>query len=162
MMRTRLTILGLLLAMLCAPLVQAQQGVTPRLVVLQKSGQTVRYELAEQPVTTFENGLLVIKTSNAIVEYQLADILRYTYEGVGTNAIDNAEAEGEGILFKQEGQTFTVANLPVGMPLCLYDTTGELLEQKSGTGLISVSLSSRPSGVYIIKAGKHTLKFVKP
>ena len=53
----------------------AQQA-KPRLVVWQKSGEKVYYDLADQPETTFEDGLLIIKTKSATVEYQLTNILR--------------------------------------------------------------------------------------
>ena len=62
----------------------------PALKVWKKDKSTVLYALSEQPVTTFSNGKLVIKTSSATIEYPLADVLRYTYEGVETG-IDNYE-----------------------------------------------------------------------
>ena len=59
-----------------------------RLVVWQKGGEKVYFQLADLPETTFEDGQLVIKCEGqAAVYYQLENILRYTYEGV-YNAID--------------------------------------------------------------------------
>ena len=68
---------------------RAQNG--PQLKVWKKDGSTVLYALSEQPVTTFSDNKLVIKTSNTTVEYPLAEVQRYTYEGVetGIESIDS-------------------------------------------------------------------------
>ena len=65
----------------------AQNDATQRMVVWQRSGEKVYFDLTEEPETTFENGKLVIKTTKTTVYYLLENVLRYTFEGVST-AID--------------------------------------------------------------------------
>ena len=63
------------------------QTVTQQLVVWQKSGEKVYFDLAEEPRTTFENGLLVITTNSVQTSYQRSNIVRYTFEGVEKQAV---------------------------------------------------------------------------
>ena len=69
-----LTIVSLLLAFVATA--AWAQGNTKRLVLWQKSGEKVYLDLNDLPETTFENGLLVIKTKNGSVQYQMENVLR--------------------------------------------------------------------------------------
>ena len=75
-MKTRTLLLMLLLIATLSSLADSQ-----RLVVWQKSGQKVYFDLTEEPETTFEDGNLVIRSSRTTVSYPLTNVLRYTYEG---------------------------------------------------------------------------------
>ena len=59
----------------------------PILVVWKADGTKAYYELNDMPETTFEGGKLVIRTQSATVEYPMSEVLRYTYDGVGTNGV---------------------------------------------------------------------------
>lgn len=76
-MRKRLLFTLLLLAMTIGIWADTQQ----RLIVWMKNGDKVYFNLVEEPETTFENGLLIIKTTRSTVSYQLENVLRYTYDG---------------------------------------------------------------------------------
>ena len=134
----------------------------PQLVVWQKNGQKVYYELAEQPVTTFENGLLVIKTSMATVEYQLENMLRYTYEGVKSTGIEAMEETG-GVKVKQTENELTISQLKKETEVRLFDANGRLLKATMSDGYnpVIISLSTLPSGLYIIKTDSQTIKIMK-
>lgn len=137
------------------------QESTKRLVVWQKSGEKVYYQLAELPETTFENGQLVIKTTNTTVYYQLENIVRYTYEGVNT-AIDLMSNE-RSVSVSNEGDAVTFQNLPVGSKVMLFAANGVLLDTRlsvSGQPL-TISIDQRPAGVYIVKYGSETIKLMK-
>ena len=60
-MKTKLTLTLLLL--FCAGLTMQAQTPKQQLVVWQKNGDKVRFDLAELPETTFKNGQLVVTTS---------------------------------------------------------------------------------------------------
>ena len=139
------------------------QKAAPRLVVWQKSGDKVYYELADQPETTFEDGLLVISTKKTTIEYQLGDILRYTYEGAGTSDIDLLATE-HSVSISKEGDSVTLRNLREGSTVSLYAANGILVEQFTAHDgqPLTVSLGTRPAGLYILKAGSETIKMMKP
>ena len=137
----------------------AQNG--PQLKVWKKDKSTVLFALAEKPVTTFSNNMLVIKTSTATVEYPLAEVQRYTYEGVETG-IESIDSDN-GVLVKQEKNKLSLANLKAGAEVRLYNSSGSLLQivKSNGTEPVVISLSSRPQGVYIVKSGNEAIKLMK-
>ena len=137
----------------------AQNG--PQLKVWKKDKSTVLFALAEKPVTTFSNNMLVIKTSTATVEYPLAEVQRYTYEGVETG-IESIDSD-YGVLVKQEKNKLSLANLKAGAEVRLYNSSGSLLQivKSNGTEPVVISLSSRPQGVYIVKSGNEIIKLMK-
>ena len=87
------------------------QEATQRLVVWQKSGEKVYFDLAEEPETTFEDGKLVITTTKTTVFYQLENVLRYTYEGPMTGIGGPKLKPGE-IIFRQG-----VTDTPLGIEI---------------------------------------------
>ncbi len=133
----------------------------PQLKVWKKDGSTVLYALNEQPVTTFSDNKLVIKTSSATIEYPLADIQRYTYEGVETG-IESIESDNS-MLVKQEKDKLSLRNLKAGEEVYLYNASGRLLDilKSNGTDAVTISIASRPQGMYIVKCGNETIKLMK-
>ena len=139
------------------------QDATQRLVVWQKSGEKVYIDLAELPETTFEDGLLVIRGSKTSVQFQLSTILRYTYEGISNTGIEQLP-DGRSISIAKDGDSVTLRNLSEGSTVSIYSANGTLIEKQtaqSGQPLI-LSVNNRPSGVYIVKTGKETIKLLKP
>ena len=136
---------------------------SPQLVVWQKSGEKVYFELNEMPETTFENGLLVIKTSNASVQYQLENIMRYTYEGVVATGIDLKGSE-RAVIISKDGDSVTMRNLRNGTTVNVYSANGMLIEQCKATANqpLTISVGQRPAGVYIVKSETETIKLMKP
>ena len=57
------------------------------------------------------------------------------------------------VTFEYDGTTVRLA----GAPIEVFTTGGTLLVR--GTG--SVSLSGQPSGIYVVRSGRHTVKVVK-
>lgn len=159
-MKVKFTILSLLFAFVATA--TWAQGVSKRLVLWQKSGEKVYFDLNDMPETTFENGMLVIKTNNASVQYHLENILRYTFEGTGNTGI-NLQPSERSISISQTGDEVTMRNLSEGTTVTVYAANGTLLEQRtvSGRSPFTLSVAQRPAGVYIVKAGSETIKLMK-
>ena len=151
----------LLLTAMILAFISSWSFAEPALKVWKKDKSTVTLALSEQPVTTFSNGMLIIKTTSTTIEYPLADVLRYTYEGFNTG-IDSYES-GNNVVVRQEGDKLSLINVKAGEEVYLYGASGHLLQiQKSnGTEPVVISLSARPQGVYIVKSGKETIKLMK-
>lgn len=160
MEKKRLILILTALLSLLPSMTWAQTG-KQHLVVWQKNGEKVRYDLAELPETSFEDGWLIITTSKTTVEYQLANILRYTYEGVNT-AVELLPNE-RSVSVNQEGDAITFQNLKAGTTVSIYTANGTLVEQQTATeGLpLTLSVSQRPAGVYLVKAGSQTIKLLR-
>ena len=153
----------ILISLLACSIGNIAQTTTQRLVVWQKSGEKVYIDLAELPETTFEDGLLVIRGSKTSVQFQLSTILRYTYEGISNTGIEQLP-DGRSISIAKDGDSVTLRNLSEGSTVSIYSANGTLIEKQtaqSGQPLI-LSVNNRPSGVYIVKAGKETIKLLKP
>jgi hypothetical protein len=159
-MKAKLTILILLLTFAVSAM--WAENVTKRLVLWQKSGEKVYFELNDMPEITFENGLLVIKTNNATVQYQMENVLRYTFEGVNNTGIDLLPSE-RSVIISKEGDTVTLRNLGEGTTVTIYAVNGTLLEtrQVKGGQPLTLSVAQRPAGMYIVKAGSETIKLLK-
>ena len=138
------------------------QDVTQRLVVWQKSGEKVYFDLNEEPETTFEDGKLVIKTTRTTVYYQLANVLRYTYEGT-MDAIDGPKLKPGEVRFLQGTDQMAFDGLPDGTTLEVYSLDGKKLFTKQALGgqRTVLSLASHPAGTYIVKVDDTTYKFMK-
>ena len=158
-MKTRLTITILLLML--AMTTWAQNN-TQRLVVWQKSGEKVYFDLTEEPETTFEGTQLVIKTTKTTAYYQLENVLRYTYEGTKT-AIDGPKLRPGEIVFRQGADQMAFDGLADGTRIDVYTLDGKLLKSQTARGSQQavVSLASQPAGTYIVKVGDATYKFLK-
>lgn len=159
-MKIKLTLMTLLLTMTVG---LWAQNTTQRLVVWQKNGEKVYFNLNQMPETTFENGLLVIRSSKTTVSYQLENILRYTYEGVHSPDIDLLPSE-RAIITSKDGDAVTFHNLRDGSMVSVYSANGMLVEQRTATTgqPLTISIAQRPAGVYVVKAEKETIKLMKP
>lgn len=156
-MRYRLIILFVTLLMSIFGL-EALQAQT--LVIWQKDGSKVSYNLDEQPKTTFTTEYLVITTTTRSVNYPLSKIQRYTYEG-GSLSVHDVEVKGISVTQKED--EIIVDGLPAGKSASIFAVDGKLLLSKrsDGTSRLTLSLSKFPSGVYIVKAESVTYKITK-
>ena len=127
-----------------------------------KDGQKVYFDLVEEPETTFENGLLFIKTARTTVSYQLENVLRYTYEGE-MPVVDGLKLKPGEMRFVQGKEQMNFDGLADGTLLEVYTLDGKKLqEQKARSGQRTVvSFANRPAGTYIEKVGDTTYKFLK-
>ena len=150
------------LCLLVVTITAAAQSDSPKLVVWQKNGEKVIFDLDQLPETTFGGGVLTIKTTTATVSYQLSNILRYTYENVKETAVELLPAE-RSIKISERGDEVTFRNLKPGSVVNLYDLGGQLLEQRKTESLnpLIISVQNRPSGVYIVKSGEETIKLMR-
>lgn len=149
------TIIVMLLALFDSHTVCAQQ-----LVIWQKDGSKVSFSLDEQPKTTFTADNLVITTATSTLTYPLAKIQRYTYEG-GTLSVRDFKTEG--IVISHEGNMVMVKGLAIGKTVAVYrmDGTQILTKRSDNSDLLTISLGNLPTGVYMIKVGEITYKFLK-
>lgn len=134
---------------------------TQRLVVWQKNGEKVYYDLEERPKTTFGEGCIVITTTSMSITYPLEQVLRYTYElqSTGVESTENAKP----IRVSQQGNDLVIENLRQGTPVQIFSTDGKLLATQTVADErpLTISLATYPSGVYIVKANDVTYKMMK-
>ena len=149
------------LAMPMAP-ARAEDTNTQRLVVWLKNGQKVYHDLTDEPETRFNNGMLMLSTAKVSISYPIADVVRYTYEGTMT-AINAPKVKPGEVRFSQGNDQMAFDGLTPGTQMQLYAPDGKLLRtQKAETGKTAVvSLKGLPSGLYVVKIGDASYKFMK-
>ena len=134
-----------------------------RLVVWQKSGQKVYFDLNEEPETTFEDGNLVIRSSRTTVSYPLTNVLRYTYEGGTITDVGDVKMRPGEVRFLQNAEQMAFDGLQDGTILEVYTLDGVKIKTVKAQGgqRTVVSLADQAAGTYIVKAGEATYKFMK-
>ena len=150
------------LLMLFVAIATQAEDTTQRLVVWQKSGEKVYFDLTEEPETTFENGQLVIKTTKTTVYYHLENVLRYTFEGAMTAIKAPKNRPGE-VVFRQGTDRMSFDGLADGTRIDVYALDGKLLQTLTARSNEStvISLAGQPAGTYLVKVGDVTYKFLK-
>lgn len=153
-------ILFLLLSIVCAG-VQAQNA----MVLKMKDGtRNVVYLRAPStsptmiPYVTFEDGDIVVRGDHEL-RVSMADVQHYIY----TETPDGIETVGAATpIVKFRGNDITVVNQPQGTATLVYTANGTLVKSMTYQGqAATISLEELPQGVYLIKVGSVTYKFLK-
>ena len=135
---------------------------TQRLVVWKTNGEKIYHELTDEPETRFNNGMLMLATKKVSISYPIAQVLRYTYEGRMPLVSVPTVKKGE-VRFSQGTDEMRFEGLAGGTVLELYAPDGKLLRsQTAAEGQPAVvSVKGQPAGLYIVKVGDASYKFMK-
>ena len=129
------------------------------LQIWQTDGKVMNINLNEQPVTTYSDGKLIIKTTKTTVTFPLEQVVKYTYsDATGISSPSTIGSE-----FSADGESITFTGLKPNTPVYLYTVAGQLVKTVTATGQSKtvVSVSSFPVGVYVVKANGVTFKITK-
>lgn len=128
------------------------------LVLWHADGSKTNIELSQLPQVRFENNKVLVTSSVLNMEYDADDILRFTYEEAASEdagLVDGiASVQGDRLLFhgvKSADQVSVYSVNGTRIPVSLSSVNGKQ----------SLSLSSIPSGVYILKVNGKSCKFTK-
>lgn len=130
----------------------AVTGTSLILTLADNSNVTCTFE--EQPQMTFADGVLTLTTANATVgSWQFAAVDSWKFGAY--DAIESV-ASNEGIKFNN-GQI----QVKAGTELAIYDLSGMKMNASvtEQDGVKSISTSGLPAGVYVLQAGKASVKF---
>ena len=150
------TMLVMTVGFLCPQDVMADDLV---LQVWQANGKVMNISLNEEPVTTYSDGQLIIRTTKTTVTFPLEQVVKYTY--ADASGISSPEAVGSKV--SADGETITFTGLKANTPVYLYTVAGQLVNTVIATGQSKtvVSVSKFPVGVYVVKANDMTFKITK-
>ena len=129
------------------------------LVVWLADGTQTDIEVSQQPQIKFGSGKVIITSSVLNMEYNANEVLRFTYKGEGTAISPIHEEAG----ISQEDGRLVFHGITSADQVTIYSTNGMRIPVSIVTadGHYSISLSSIPSGVYILKVNGKTSKFTK-
>lgn len=136
------------------------KGLSAQTLVLHHSnGTTTDIELFTLPQVKFLDDKVLIVSSILNLEYSKEDVLRFTYKG-GTLGIKNATFERK---VSNENGHLVFHGIKPSDKIAVYTTKGIRIPvniSRYGTSA-SLSLSSVPSGIYLLSVNGQTSKFTK-
>ena len=101
-----------ILFLLLATFSMAVHAIEAKLQVWQADGRVVTFSLDEEPVTTYADGNLIIKTSKETITYPLENVKKFTY--FIPNNLLLGDADGNGIV--DSADVIKVSNKIMGKP----------------------------------------------
>ena len=156
-------ILLLLLSMLTlSPIMRADDKQNTH-IVLTKDNVMHHFVLADKPTVTFEGTQLKVtcEKASASASFNLADVIRFTYDGKSATGIDEMRVDPAEISM-QDG-TLVISQMKANSTVNVYSTDGKLVRQLKAqrAGTYRLSLSSLRAGVYLVQADTITYKITK-
>lgn len=129
-------------------------------IVNKTDGTKVEYQFADKPVATLEGDNMKMTCGGESVLYPFASIENLTFDK--RSGVDGVTVDGN-VAFGLTREALEASGLQEGTLVNIYDVSGAL--RASGAagvdGSVSVSLDGLGSGVYVVKAGNNSFKFVR-
>lgn len=129
--------------------VRAEQA---RLIITTNSGMTAQFLVADLPVITYQDNLLVVKDGNDEVSVEAADVSGFEFIPGFVSGVDQIAVDGS-----------IISGLLPGTPVEVYTFDGQLVASFKSTDSSSVSLNlnSLNPGFYIIRTPSTSFKIKK-
>ena len=131
---------------------------TQVLVLHHADKTTTEVELYTQPKITFEGNQMVIASSVLNLSFQVGDVVRFSYRDKST-AVKQPDAD-----YTQQNGMMIFNGIKDVSKIAVYksDGTGVPVHFCSYDGHLAFSLSSLPTGIYILSINGKTAKIVRP
>lgn len=129
------------------------------LVLWHADGSTTDVELFTQPNVQFKNDKVLVTSSVINLEYDKQNVVRFTYKGKNTG-ITSPSIDSD---YSREDGRVVFHNIKSTDKIALYNTNGIRIPVRltvQGSSAI-LSLSSVPSGIYLLNINGRTSKFTK-
>lgn len=125
-----------------------------RIVISTKGGVVAEFYLADDPVITYQDNLLVVKSSKSEVSVAAEDVAAFDFEpSSGDTGIDD--------VFSGNGAGGSrLSGLQPGSKVQVYNVEGRLVKTitVSADGKAELDMDALPGGVYIVKTQKTSFK----
>lgn len=132
------------------------------LTIYQKDGQQFSFGFDEKPVITYSDTLLVLKTTNTVVQYPLLSLLKLSFSDVETSVVT---VQNQTITPQLQLEYFflSITGAKPGIIISVISADGKVLHtyKTDSDGYVSFSIADLPEGVYIIKSESLTCKILK-
>lgn len=129
------------------------------LMIWMTDGSAKAIALSDEPVTTFADGNMVVKTSKSTISFPLSIVAKYTYDFMPD---DIAAPKTEKISFSSDGNSITFNGLKENTEIKVFSTSGVLVKQQTAMhSPATVTLNDLPSGVYAVKVDGITYSILK-
>ncbi len=125
------------------------------LVLVLSDGTQVYYYLGgeKNPVMRYDKERITIEADN----YTFEDVVKFYVSNTDADGIDDVKA----VECNYDGSTFYVNTTSKSVKVYKTDGTEAKVDVSSGNGVTAIQTSSLEHGVYIVKIGKTSFKFIK-
>lgn len=133
---------------------------TQVLVLHHKDNTTTDVELYTKPAITFEGDKMLINSSVLHMELKVGDVVRFSYRDKNTNtAVRQPDAD-----YTQQNGQIVFNGTQDASKITVYKSDGTRMPIRFSNynGQLGFSLSSLPTGVYILSINGKTAKIVRP
>lgn len=128
------------------------------MIVWLESGPVINYDLGEEPVITYNDGMLTITTSVSQISYGLEEVLKYTYTEQSTGIV-SPEAMTK-VKFLRNKVIFWGLNRNTSIQVFAVNGM-QVMDNHVTDDVTTINLEELPMGVYIVKADCGTYKIMR-
>lgn len=136
-----------------------------KLIVWAKDGGKVLYRLNKRPTLTYNDGNILLSTTETAVEYRAEDVNKYTFENPenNTNSVQQPIATPVDTRLEQQGETILFEQCEPYSIVQIYAVNGKLMDSYTigADGTLQIAFVQYPKGIYIIKTKHLTHKIMK-
>ena len=137
------------------------QEIRTHLVVWSKDGTQVDYALQEQPVLSFTDSDLLIRTALMEISYPLDQMAKFSYETRDDMAVRDISTDETMFMLNEESLLFL--NLKPNSHVGLYTISGQTIFSRtvSAYGEYAFPLSQLTRGIYLVQVNGLTYKIAR-
>jgi len=131
-----------------------------KLITLKADGTETVYALADVQKIVFENNTMTVNMKSGSDAKGITSVSFLLSDGSG---IEKPQLFSSVFVFPNPVKTnLTVSGADKGMKINLFDLNGKLLQSViAKDNSTEVNVSSFPSGIYLLRVGEQTVKFIK-
>lgn len=159
--------LSFVVALLSAPLVADDSASMSEcnFVVWLHNGARISFPFAEHPRLTYSDGDIVIATSQEQLSYPHASVRKFTItdEDISQDETTEIATTEREAYWQRQGDVMAFSDCTPGESVAIYNAKAHLLQEYaiSADGTLQIPLHPFAEGLYIVKIGSITYKFIK-
>ena len=133
------------------------------LVIETNNSKKHSYSLEDNPVISFNNDILVIKTDKIELSYQISDIAKYYFTKEDTG-ISSVNGDVNNIHFNYTNTDFLlIEGIASEDNVNVYEINGRTchVDIVRNSNSITIELKTLPKGIYLVKVNNHSFKLIR-
>ena len=122
------------------------------------------YSLEDNPVISFDNDILIIKTDKIELSYTISDIVKYYFIKEDDTSISSVNGGANNIHFNYTNTDFLlIEGIANKDKVEVYEINGKncLVDIVRNDNNVRVVLNTLPKGIYLIKVNNHSFKLIR-
>ena len=133
------------------------------LVIETNNSKKHSYSLEDNPVISFNNDILVIKTDKIELSYPISDIAKYYFTKEDTG-ISSVNGDVNNIHFNYTNTDFLlIEGIAEEDNVNVYEINGRTCHVNivRNSNSITIELKTLPKGIYLVKVNNHSFKLIR-